>query len=52
VINGDLSDYRVKDGHGIIVGLKWKRIANKVNEAKVLNSCFVVTPEMKLAMSA
>lgn len=45
VINGDLSDYRVKDGRGIIVGLKWKRIANKVNEALVLNSCFVVTPE-------
>ncbi len=45
VINGDLSDYRVKDGKGIIVGLKWKRIANKVNEALVLNSCFVVNPE-------
>ena len=42
VINGDLSDYRVKDGKGVIVGLKWKRIANKANEAKVINSCFVV----------
>jgi len=42
VINGDLSDYRVKDGKGIIVGLKWKRIANKTSEAYVLNSCFTV----------
>jgi len=42
VINGDLTDYRVADGKGIIVGLKWKRIANKQNEANILNSCFVV----------
>ena len=46
VINGDLSDYRVKDGNGIIVGLKWKRIANKESEKQVLNSCFVVRPEV------
>lgn len=45
VVNGDETDYRVKDGKGLIVGLKWKRIANKDNEAKVLNSCFVVTPD-------
>ena len=45
VINGDLSDYRVKDAKGIIVGLKWKRIANKANEVKILESCFVVKPE-------
>jgi len=44
VINGDLTDYRIDDAKGIIVGLKWKRIANRVNEAKVLNSCFVVNP--------
>ena len=42
VVNGDITDYRVDDAKGIIVGLKWKRIANKANEAKVLNSCFVV----------
>ncbi len=42
VINGDLTDYRVIDGKGIIVGLKWKRIANKEAESKVLQSCFVV----------
>ena len=42
VINGDLTDYRVDDAKGIIVGLKWKRIANRENEKKVLNSCFVI----------
>jgi len=45
VINGDITDYRVDDAKGIIVGLKWKRIANRENEQKVLNSCFVVNPE-------
>jgi hypothetical protein len=44
VINGDLTDYRIDDAKGIIVGLKFKRIANRINEAKVLNSCFVVQP--------
>lgn len=44
VINGDLTDYRIDDAKGIIVGLKWKRIANRVNEAKILNSCFVIQP--------
>ena len=45
VINGDITDYRVDDAKGIIVGLKWKRIANRQAEAKVLASCFVVNPE-------
>ena len=45
VVNGDITDYRVDDAKGIIVGLKWKRIANRENEKKVLNSCFVVKPE-------
>lgn len=44
VINGDLTDYRIDDAKGIIVGLKWKRIANRVNEKKILASCFVVNP--------
>jgi len=48
VINGDLTDYRIDDAKGIIVGLKWKRIANRVNEKKVLNSCFVVTPNVNV----
>lgn len=44
VVNGDLTDYRIDDAKGIIVGLKWKRIANRVNEKKILASCFVVDP--------
>ncbi len=44
VINGDLTDYRIDDAKGIIVGLKWKRIANREAEKQVLNSVFVVTP--------
>lgn len=44
VINGDLTDYRIDDAKGIIVGLKWKRIANRVAEQKIVNSCFVVNP--------
>lgn len=44
VVNGDLTDYRIDDAKGIIVGLKWKRIANRENEKKVLASCFVVNP--------
>lgn len=45
VINGDLTDYRVADAKGVIVGLKWKRIANKEAEREVLQSCFVVQPD-------
>ena len=51
VINGDITDYRVDDAKGIIVGLKWKRIADKQAEQDVLNSCFVVNvqiPELEL----
>jgi hypothetical protein len=44
VINGDLTDYRISDAKGIIVGLKWKRIANREAEKKIINSCFVVDP--------
>ncbi len=42
VINGDLTDYRISDGKGIIVGLKWKHIANREAEKQILQSCFVV----------
>ena len=45
VINGDLTDYRIADAKGIIVGLKWKNIANKEAEREVLQSCFVVQPD-------
>ena len=44
VINGDLTDYRINDAKGIIVGLKWKHIGNKDAEKQVLNSVFVVNP--------
>lgn len=44
VIYGDATDWRTGDGKGVIVGLKWKRIANRMNERKVLNSVFVVQP--------
>jgi hypothetical protein len=44
VINGDLTDYRIDDAKGIIVGLKWKRIANRKAEAMLLKSCFVIDP--------
>jgi hypothetical protein len=43
-VNGDLTDYRINDAKGIIVALKWKRIANRINEAKILKSCFVIQP--------
>ena len=42
IINGDLTDYRPNDGKGVIVGLRWKKIANKQAEKMVLNSDFVV----------
>lgn len=45
VINGDLTDYRIADAKGIIVGLKWKNIANKEAEKQILQSCFVVQPD-------
>ena len=50
VINGDLTDYRIDDAKGIIVGLKWKRIANREAEKQILNSCFVIQPA-EFAMS-
>jgi hypothetical protein len=45
VINGDLTDYRIDDAKGIIVGLKWKRIALKEIEKQILKSCFVIQPD-------
>ena len=44
VVNGDLTDARFLDGNGLIVGLKWKRIADRQAETNVLNSVFVVNP--------
>jgi hypothetical protein len=42
VIDGDLTDYRPNDGKSVIVGLRWKKIANKVTNEKIKNSIFVV----------
>jgi len=42
VINGKTTDYRINDKKGVIIGLKFKTIANKEAQNEVLNSCFVV----------
>lgn len=44
VVNGDLTDYRPLDGKGVIVGLRWKKIADKEVNDYVRQSCFVVRP--------
>lgn len=45
VVDGDLTDYRPDDGKGVIVGLRWKKIADKVANDEIKNSKFVVQPE-------
>lgn len=45
VVNGDLTDYRPLDGKGVIVGLRWKVIADKQVNDYVRQSCFVVKPQ-------
>ena len=47
IISGDLSDYRVNDAKGVIVGLVWKKIANKKHNEIVRFSHFCVQPENK-----
>jgi hypothetical protein len=42
VINGDLTDYRPGDKKGCIVGLKFKKIADKENNKTIKKSIFVV----------
>jgi hypothetical protein len=42
VIDGDITDYRVNDAKGVIVGLRFKSIADKEAEKKVKESVFVV----------
>ena len=44
VINGDKTDARFLDPKGVIVGLKFKRIADQNVQKQVMNSCFVVNP--------
>lgn len=54
IVDGDVNDVRYKDGFGVIVGLRFKEIANKEASMKVKNSIFVVRPdevnELKLAV--
>lgn len=49
VIDGDKSDYRPADEKNVIVGLRWKKIANKENNEIVRNSPFVVKINEKIA---
>ena len=42
VIDGDITDLRIKDKNGIIVGLHWKDIANVKSNIKVKNSAFCI----------
>jgi hypothetical protein len=44
VIDGDKYDYRPLDGKNVIVGLRWKNIANKQANTEIRNSPFVVQP--------
>jgi hypothetical protein len=48
VINGDLTDYRPLDGKGVIVGLRFKVIANKEANNEILNSCFVMKSNVQI----
>ena len=45
VIDGDLTDYRPNDGKGVIIGLRWKNIKNKLLNNTIKNSVFVVQKE-------
>jgi hypothetical protein len=42
VIDGDKYDYRPLDEKNVIVGLRWKNIANKQANTEIRNSAFVV----------
>jgi hypothetical protein len=42
VIDGDLTDYRPLDGEGVVVGLRWKDIADRQKNKTIKESRFVV----------
>jgi hypothetical protein len=42
VIDGDITDYRPSDPKGVIVGLRWKRIRNKLHNDTIRQSKFVI----------
>jgi hypothetical protein len=47
VIDGDITDYRPFDEMGTIVALRFKKIANKDLQSKVIKSRFVINPDSK-----
>lgn len=47
VVDGDITDYRPMDKKGRIVGLRFKRIADKETQLNVIASKFVVQPDDK-----
>jgi hypothetical protein len=42
IVDGDISDLRSNDKKGVIVGLKWKKIANRAHNEIIKHSHFVV----------
>lgn len=42
VVDGDLTDFRPANDKNVIVGLRWKNIANRANNEAIKNSPFVV----------
>lgn len=44
VVDGDISDLRIKDRKGVIVGLKFKKIKDKQAEIEARNSVFCIQP--------
>ena len=47
IVSGDLTDYRINDANGVIVGLVWKKIANKVHNELMRYSDFCIQPNNK-----
>jgi hypothetical protein len=42
VVDGDISDYRIADEKGVVIGLIWKNIGDKVLNNKIKNSIFAI----------
>lgn len=45
VLDGDVTDYRPKDQNGVVIGLRFKDIADKEASKTVKESCFVAKDE-------
>jgi hypothetical protein len=46
VVDGDLTDYRPNDGKGVIIGLRFKLIADRNAAARLKESVFIVNPQV------